>query len=367
MRSQNIWLKSIKIKDFKNIEAQGFEFNQQFNLIYGPNGTGKTSLLDAIHLLCIGKSHFHTDRQSLRQGQDFFRVEGQFYRKEAPVQVHCTFPYKEKKRLVRDGQTYDKIRDHLGLLPLIILAPDDLDLITEGSLKRRQLLDVALSQAQSDYLQALVRYNQILEQRNASLKSNKIDHALIQTYEELLCPLAELIYQKRLGITQALGKDFAAFYQGLSGQNETVELHYQSQRQNAPWPQLFEQYRQQDIRRQFTQVGIHRDDLKLALHDSQLQLKTFASQGQRKTAFIALKLAQYQRLAQDLGIKPILLLDDVCDKLDPQRIKALIEMLGNEQVFGQVFFTHTQGQALQNLIEKQSSSLSILELPFKTS
>jgi DNA replication and repair protein RecF len=356
-----LYLKRLSLLQFKSYENQYFEFAPGLNLLAGRNGVGKTNVLDAVHYLCLTKSHFlPQDKQNVQHGHDFFRIEGVFQRGEQQLKVACKYGQGQRKSLSCNGQAYGSNAEHIGLLPLIMLAPDDQSLITEGSELRRQFLDLLLSQSDPQYLQQLMRYNRLLDQRNALLKQyagQMPDAALLETYDQAMAAPCAYLFAQRQAIAQTLHELFEADYRHLSQGQEQVRLEYRSALQEQDWLDLQRQARSKDCYLQRTTQGIHRDDLLLYLGDQ--PLKQYASQGQRKTAFVALKLAQYRLLASRCSHQPLLLLDDICDKLDARRVEQLLQLV-TSQGFGQVFITDTQSARIQAFCEKAQLSLNLI-------
>jgi DNA replication and repair protein RecF len=357
MPYNHLTLKSIALTNFKNYSQAELDISQKLNCFVGDNGMGKTNLLDAIHTLCLAKSHFLSSDQNLvKTDETFFRLQAVFERAGEQEEIIVKYKLRGKKQLERNRIAYKKISEHIGLLPLVIIAPDDIQLILDGSEERRKYLDLSLVQLDSDYTKALMLYNQILEQRNALLRhsddKNLPDTSLLDYYDSQLIEPANYIHLKRKALCEKIAPLFQKAYAAISSDRETVEMRYNSQLDHTDFEQLLADYRGRDILLQRSNKGIHKDDLELIMKDQ--PLKRFASQGQLKSFLLAMKLAQYELLRDDLGIYPILLLDDIFDRLDPTRVKQLLEMLlkGN---FGQIFLTDTHENRVNEL-------LTILEL-----
>lgn len=345
-----MYLQQLSITNFKNYGQCTLQFVPRINLICGQNGAGKTNLLDAVYYLCFCKSYFSaTDAQNIHHGQDFFRLEGRFMLANGQ---NCTALVKygagRKKEFGLNGAVYDRLSEHIGLLPLVMIAPDDTEIIKNSSEERRKLLDITISQIDKSYLQALISYNKTLQQRNALLKTFAERHffnpALLETYNEQLSPPAMLIYTKRQQVVQLLLPLVQQYYGQLSGGRETVHCTYQSALANTGFAELLKQNLHTDRQLQRTTEGIHRDDAEFTINN--YPLKKFGSQGQQKSFLIALKLAIYRLIAQSSGKTPILLLDDICDKLDEQRISQLVQIITGPN-FGQVFISDTQKDRMQ--------------------
>lgn len=342
---------ALQLFEFKNYEKEQLEFSPQLNCIVGKNGMGKTNLLDAVHYLCVCKSYFPVpDLAIARHGSRFFRLAGTFYKEGKMEQIVCKNEIRKRKVFARNGKNYRRLSDHIGLLPVVMIAPDDTQLVTGGSEERRRLLDQSLSQLDKQYLQQLLQYNKIISQRNALLKrfeeQGYFDATLLQTYDEQLLAPAQYIYEKRADWTTQLQKLFQEYYAEISSGQEKVRIQYQSKLQESDFPELLQQARQKDRALQRSTVGPHRDNLLLYIND--YQLKRYASQGQLKSVVLALRLAQYALLQKQSKTPPILLLDDIFDKLDAQRVEQLLALLLGRQ-FGQVFITDTHEQRVVDM------------------
>ena len=353
MPYQHLTLKTLQLTNFKNYSQAALELSQKLNCFVGDNGMGKTNLLDAIHTVCLAKSHFQTSDQNLvKTGETFFRLESEFERAGERVEIVIKYKLRGKKIIERNRIAYKKISEHIGLLPLVIIAPDDIQLILDGSEERRKYLDLSLVQLDPDYTKALMLYNQILEQRNALLRNsddkNPPDSALLDYYDSQLIEPANYIYKKRKELSENISPIFQQAYAAISSDREQVEMIYNSQLDNADIEQLLSDSRNKDILLQRTNKGIHKDDLELMMKDQ--PLKRFASQGQLKSFLLAMKLAQYELLRDDLGIYPIMLLDDIFDRLDPGRVKQLLELLTNGD-FGQIFLSDTHEKRVRELLD----------------
>lgn len=348
-----MYLHRLHLVHFKNYNQQELFLSPQLNCFVGENGMGKTNLLDAIHYLCMCKSHFKlSDRQVVQHGADFFRIEGDFQRAGKQEAIACTYAPRQRKTLLKNKVPYARLADHIGFLPLIMIAPDDTLLITEGSENRRQFLDVLLVQLNAIYLQQLMTYNKVLQQRNAYLKSCKhpseVEGALLEVYNQQLLAPAQYIHQQRQQVVQQLSPIFQEYYKVISGDKEQVEISYQSQLKEQTLVELWAESQEKDAWLQRTTKGIHKDDLQLVINA--YPVKKFASQGQLKSYLLALKLAQYELLRQEVELPPLLLLDDIFDKLDNKRVEQLLTLL-LERDFGQVFLTDTHEHRIARIVE----------------
>ncbi|MBI5915476.1 MAG: DNA replication and repair protein RecF [Bacteroidetes bacterium] len=346
-------LQELKLTNFKNYEFQSLVFSERMNLISGLNGMGKTNLLDAVYYLCMGKSHFQgTDKNVVRKGEEFFRLEGRFLREKSEKIVAKVIPGKQKT-IERNDTAYPRISDHVGLLPVVFMAPDDTALALDGSEERRRFIDNTLCQIDHRYLDELVSYNKILEKRNALLRQfserGGYNPLLLEAYNQQLLAPAAYIFEQRSLFAVRFQPVFNEYYQAICGGAEPVDCSYRSQLDGADFLTLLESSADKDRILQRTTTGIHKDDLIFHLRD--LPLKRFASQGQLKSFVLALKLAQYHHLRQEKTQPPILLLDDLFDKLDDRRAGQLIELLVKGG-FGQVFITDTHPERAEEMAKK---------------
>jgi DNA replication and repair protein RecF len=350
-----MYLKYLQISNFKNYEEREFDFHENVNCFVGRNGSGKTNLLDAIHYLAFCKSYFSSqDTNTIRFNCDFFAVHGLFesFENKSTAKIGCVFK-NGRKTMKANQKEYQKLSDHIGLFPLIMVSPSDNDIINEGSDTRRKFFDITISQFDKEYLQQLIAYQKIIQQRNQLLKQyqmgEKVDPALLQIYNNQLIPLGNYIFEKRNQFVSAILPDFKKYYQTLSNNNETVSIVYQSQLFELDFEKGLQEHEPQDFRATYTHFGIHKDDFLFLINEK--PLKQFGSQGQQKSFSLALKLAQYDYIAIRKNLKPILLLDDIFDKLDNFRITQLLNMVGQHH-FGQVFITDTDEMRLREILDK---------------
>ena len=358
-------LKDLTVTSFKNYEHLSLDF-QDFRFVgfTGPNGVGKTNLLDAIHYLSLGKSYFNpSDRQHIQAGGQFFNVKGTFEQNDKSHEVFCSYMPGRKKVIKQNGAPYDKLTDHIGQFPNVIITPYDVKLINEGSEERRRFLDSIISQIDKTYLQQISQYQRYLSQRNARLKEmaegGYFDASLIDVYDETLGPLADAIYQRRKAFIEAFNPVFSRYYAWLSQGQESVALSYDSPLHEASLAVLLKQNLEKDRALQRTTTGIHRDDLDFTIFN--YSLKRFGSQGQQKSYLIALKLAQYEMVQDAKGEAPLLLLDDIYDRLDDTRVSRLMEAV-TQPPFSQVFLTDTTYERIRNLLTPLSAHSGIFEL-----
>jgi len=345
-------LASIKLTHFKNYEAAQLHFSPTVNCIVGLNGMGKTNLLDAIYYLCMCKSNFGiTDRLVVKDSTNFFRVEGTFSKEKKNYKVVAKVQPKSKKEIEINGAIHSKLADHIGLFPVVMITPFDIELAMDGSEVRRKFLDNSLAQIDRVYLTALLQYNRILRQRNATLKSangGNIDYALLDTLDEQLLNPTAIITQKRKTFCESFLPVFQKYYKIISNEQEPVDCVYRSQLIGQELSVLLQQHRERDVYLQRSTVGVHKDDLIFTIKEK--PLKKFASQGQLKSYILALKLAQYHLVKSRKDSLPILLLDDIFDKLDNNRVQQLLTLLFSNN-FGQIFFTDTHEERLLDLLQ----------------
>ncbi len=334
-------LKEITLTHFKNYDIQKLEAGPFLNCLTGLNGMGKTNLLDAIYYLCMCKSNFNLDRDTRQFGKEFFRVEGHFVRKNKDEKIVCKVIPGKKKVFEANDVAYKKLSEHIGLFPVVMIRPGDTSLALEGSEDRRRFLDNTLCQLDVIYLNHLITYNKILKQRNIYLKSipygSRPNEQLLKTYDLQLLEPAKYIQVRRREGLEELRPIFNQYYARISGGAEQVDCQYQSKVDENFEAQL-EAVRMKDLQLRRTTVGIHKDDLIFKLND--YNLKKTGSQGQLKSYILSIKLAQYEYIRQHKEVKPILLLDDIFDKLDANRVRQLLELL-LENDFGQIFLTDT--------------------------
>ncbi len=348
-----MYLQTLKLTQFKNYASRAFDFNARFNVITGNNGVGKTNLLDAIYVLCMTKSFFGgTDKNLLQKNTDFARIAGVYHLEDGMKQLDVVAKVikQKKKTFETNGKVYERLLEHIGRFPVVMIAPDDTLIATGGSEERRKFADNTLSQKNHNYLNALVRYNRLLKQRNALLKGKTgwLDMNLLQSYNDQMVEPAEYIFAARKAWTGELTPLFNKYYGLISGEREVVSIQYKSPLLENRFSVLLDKSLEKDKILERTTVGTHRDDFVFFMDD--MPLKRFASQGQRKSFVIALKLAQYQFLAKASPELPILLMDDIFDKLDRERVANLVEVIG-ETDFGQVFITDTHPTRVSELLD----------------
>jgi len=356
-------LQSISVTQFKNYSNRSFQFKERIVGICGNNGVGKTNLLDAVHYLCFTKSYFTRDVLNIQKDQQGFRIDGELVVTDKKEKAVCILRETGKKEFSVNEGVYEKFSEHIGRYPCVIIAPDDIQIITDGSEERRRFLDALLSQIDKDYLQHLINYNKILLQRNSLLKSfyetgNK-DFSLLDVLDEQLVKPGNYIFEKRKHFLVSFLPEVKRLYLEIAKLEEETELHYQSELNQCSFSELLHLNRQRDITAQRTTGGIHRDDLVFNL-SGQL-FKNIGSQGQRKSLLFALKLAEMDVLKENKGFAPLLLLDDVFEKLDEDRIAKLLQRVCVENK-GQVFITDTNEERLVDHLNTLKVSYQLINL-----
>ncbi len=345
-------IKQLSLTNFKNISEAMLEFSGKVNCFLGNNGMGKSNLLDAIYFLSFCKSFSRVnDRMLIRRGEDFAIVRGEYLRKGVDEELIMGLSSSKRKSLKRGGKEYDRLSSHIGSFPLVMIAPQDIDLIRESGEERRHWMDVVISQSDPIYLDNLIRYNRALEQRNRLLREGCVDPNLYGAVEIMLDMSAAYIHNVRAEWIRKLTGIFDRYYNSIAGDGEHVSLSYQSglNRQGVTMQILLDEARQHDEIVKHTSVGIHRDDIEMMLEE--MPMRRTGSQGQCKTFTIALKLAQYEFLHSATGMRPLLLLDDIFDKLDATRVERIMSLVTDDS-FGQIFITDTNRTHLDEIMRR---------------
>lgn len=359
-----MYLKKLSLFNFKNFEEASFELEHKINCFVGKNGIGKTNVLDAIYHLAFGKSYFNSiAAQSIQHDKDFFVIDGVFEKQDRTEQIVCSLKKGQKKILKRNGKIYEKFSDHLGLIPLVIISPTDADLIREGSEIRRKFIDTVISQLDNTYLNELIQYQKVVVQRNALLKyfalNRVFETTTLEIYNEQLASFGKNIHHKRTRFLEEFIPIFDSFYKKISNSEEKVSLEYESQLHRQDLLSLLNENIAKDRTLQYTSVGIHKDDLLFTING--FPIKKFGSQGQQKSFLIALKLAQFDFVKKQSGEKPILLLDDIFDKLDENRVSQIVSMVNNDD-FGQLFISDTHSDRTETIVKQTHQSYKIFNL-----
>jgi DNA replication and repair protein RecF len=361
-----VHLEKLTLYNFKNYEDASLGLSAEVNCFFGLNGSGKTNLLDAIYYLSLTKSASPaSDLQNIRQGESQFFIKGQFLIKKNQTEVLCSFIQGSKKLMSEDGNEYKKMAEHIGKYPLVLIAPNDIELIWDGSEQRRKFFDGLLSQMDHTYLENLITYTQLLRQRNGMLKlfseRGSVDQDLLDSYDDALIPAANFIHATRKSFLTKYHPLFEKWYKQLAGKEatENVSIGYRSDLEEVDYADLLKKNLQRDILLQRTTSGIHRDDFLFSLNTG--ELKKFGSQGQQKSFLIGLKLAEFQMLAQATKKKPLLLLDDIFDKLDDTRIIKLMSLISDGN-FGQIFITDARSGRSREILKEAGVKARIFEV-----
>lgn len=356
-------LKNISIINYKNIKSADLQLSRKFNCFVGHNGVGKTNLLDAVYYLSFCRSAYNPiDSQIVTHGEEFFMLDGNYENDFGDMEnIYCGLKRGTKKHFKRNKKEYKRLSEHIGLIPLIFVSPSDTLLIEGGSEERRRLMDVVISQYDHSYIEYLSNYTKALQQRNALLKmEEEPDRALLEIWEQEMARNGEQLYQKREAFVQELIPIFQRIYQHISGEREEVSLRYVSHCQRGPLLDVIQRDRFKDRAVGYSLHGVHRDDLEMLIGD--YQMKREGSQGQNKTFVIALKLAQFDFLHRtSSSTTPLLLLDDIFDKLDAQRVEAIVQLVSGDS-FGQIFITDTNREHLDQILHNSQNEYKIYEV-----
>lgn len=336
-----LYLKRLGLVNFKTYHEAELDFSQKINCFVGLNGVGKTNLFDSIYYLAFSKSYFsQQDAENISHGEDFFTIQGEFELSGRHEKLFCGVKRDQKKVFKRNDKAYERLADHIGLIPLVMVSPSDTNLIHDGSEERRKYMNNVISQYNRQYLEDVMHYNKALNHRNKLLKDfsrrGAFDHAALEVWDFSMADLGEKIHAARKDFIERLIPIFQHYYSFISEASEQVHLTYRSQLEKNNMITLIQSSLDRDRALQYSTVGIHRDDLLLGIKG--FSIKQQGSQGQQKTFLVALKLAQYDFLKQISGIKPLMLLDDIFDKFDDKRVKRLVELV-SDQSFGQIFIT----------------------------
>ena len=357
-------LKTLSLVHYKNFDNTNFGFDEKINCFVGRNGVGKTNILDAIYHLSFGKSYFNPiSSQNINHKADFFAIDGIYSNKNREEKVTISLKRGQKKIIKRNGKVYDRLSDHIGLLPLVIISPADRDLIVEGSDTRRKFVDGVIAQSDKAYLTDLINYNKAVSQRNSLLKyfalNNTFDNDSLEAFNHQLVKFGTPIHEKRKSFLGTFIPIFKTRYAAISATRENVDLHYKSQLLKGEFQELLSANLKRDKVLQYSSVGIHKDDLLFDFEGH--TIKKFGSQGQQKSFLIALKLAQFDFIKAESGSSPILLLDDIFDKLDEQRVAQIITLVDDKN-FGQIFISDTHPERTENAVKLVHQTYKIFNL-----
>lgn len=357
-------IQKLQLIHFKNHPEKTFEFSAQINCFVGNNGAGKTNVLDALHYLSVGKSFLgNTDQNNIENENDFFSIEGKIFDGEKESIIKVQMPREAKKIIKKNDKTYDRMADHIGFLPSVIISPYDSNLISDSGESRRKFLDAMISQTDSDYLFNLIQYQKTIQQRNALLKSfaknRYFDAESLEIYNEPLIKFGSRIFEKRCAFTNSILELIQNYYEIISKGNEKITVQYESDLHHQNFEEILNTNLDKDRAVTYTSRGIHKDDLLFTMNGQ--PLKKTGSQGQQKSFLIALKLSQMNRIKELTGKTPILLLDDIFDKLDDTRVAQLIELVNREH-FGQIFITDTSKDRTEAVVRKINEESKIFEI-----
>jgi DNA replication and repair protein RecF len=365
-----MFLESISLINFKNFSEQSFAFDQKINCLVGNNGVGKTNVLDAIYYLSHTRGYFNSvASQNIKHGEEFFVLDGIYNKEDRIEHIHCSLKKGLKKVVKRNGKEYEKLSEHFGLLPLVIISPSDTNLISEGSDIRRKFIDMIISMSDREYFLDLINYQKVVTQRNALLKyfalNFTFDKDNLEIYDEQLVDYGERVYNKRKLFIKEFAPIFRKRYEHIIEKSradnlvEQVSFFYRTQLDEGNFKDLLKKNLERDRLLQYSGTGIHKDDLLFQINDH--PIKKTGSQGQQKSFLIALKLAEFDFIKKKSHMKPILLLDDIFDKLDDQRVGQLLHLV-NEDGFGQLFITDTHDRRTEDLIKKTGQSYKMFNL-----
>jgi DNA replication and repair protein RecF len=357
-------LQTVSLLNFKNIEEAEISFSPRINCFVGNNGVGKTNLLDAIHYLCLCKSYFNpVDTQNISHNQEFAVIQGMFSDNGKSDEIFCSIHHNRNKVFKRNKKEYEKLAQHIGLFPVVMISPEDTSLIMEGSEERRKFLNSVISQYDKQYLEDMISYNKLLSQRNRMLKDfqalRKYDDEMLKVYDDQMIAPAERIFARRSEYTDKMIPIFRRYYGLIAPESEEVDMQYQSQLLGMAYSGLLASSREKDRVMQYTTQGIHKDDLLLKLNG--YPMKKTGSQGQQKTFLVTLKLAQFDFIKAMNRALPILLLDDVFDKFDESRVRQIIKLVSDVH-FGQIFITHTDEHKMKSILEEMDTDYKLFHI-----
>ena len=360
----SVFLKKISIINYKNILEKEFELDPKINCFVGDNGVGKTNILDAVYHLSMGKSYFNVKNdQLINKGKDYMLVDGVFELNNKDESIVFSLKIGEKKVLKRNGKPYKKFSNHIGLIPVVLISPYDNDLINEGSSERRKFIDSIISQNDKEYLINLIAYTRVIQNRNRLLKqyNRSVDFDLdtIKVYDDQIYKLSEPIFKARNKFIKEFTPLVLEKYKHISDDKEKISIEYKSDLINNHIENLIKDSFQKDVILQYTSVGLHKDDFVFNIDEN--RIKKFGSQGQQKSFLIALKLAQFDYLKNKTGNSPILLMDDIFDKLDLMRVKRIVEIV-NSTNFGQLFLSDTDKERIEKVLSSLNLSSKIFEV-----
>ncbi|HOP58409.1 MAG TPA: DNA replication/repair protein RecF [Bacteroidales bacterium] len=345
-------LRNLSLTNFKNYEQSKIDFSERINCFVGNNGVGKTNILDAIHYLSLTKSFFNNmDSINIHHNEDYFIINGTFIKKGDEDQIYCSFQRQKQKIMKKNGKEYPRLSDHVGKYPVVMISPADSVLITEGSEERRKFMNKIISQYDTEYLTSVLQYTKALQQRNKLLKyfnaTGTFDRDTLSVWDHQLVKYGNYVFRERNNLINELIPVFQDHYAGISSGKETVSLNYRSHLSGGDYEDALINSLEKDRYLEYTSLGIHKDDL-VFLMDG-YPIKALGSQGQQKSYLLALKLAKFDYISKRSEITPILLLDDIFDKFDAERVEQIIKLVGNNR-FGQIFITDTHQSRLNDIL-----------------
>jgi len=357
-------LKNLSLLNYKNLRTAEFDFDEKINCLVGNNGVGKTNVLDSIYHLSFGKSYFNpVTSQNINHDSDFFVIEGEFEKNDKTEKILASAKKGQKKIIKRNNKAYDKVSDHIGFIPTVIISPADRDLIIEGSETRRKFMDGVISQSDQAYLNKLLQYTKLVSQRNSLLKyfaaNNTFERDTLEVYNLQMSSLGQDLFEKRKGFLKEFIPIFNKRYADITNNKELVDINYKSQLFDKSLSNLLEENLQKDMALQYTSVGTHKDDLSFEIEGH--PIKKFGSQGQQKSFLIALKLAQFDFIKQISKVNPILLLDDIFDKLDENRVAHIVALVATDEL-GQIFLSDTHADRTEKVVKSSNQSYKIFKL-----
>lgn len=359
-----MYLKKLSLVNFKNYEETELEFSPKINSLVGNNGVGKTNILDAIHYLSLTKSFFNNiDSISIRHDEEYFIINGTFIRDNSEDQIYCAFQRQKQKVLKKNGKEYQKLSDHVGKYPVVMISPADSALISEGSEERRKFMNKIISQYNPEYLDSVLKYSKALQNRNRLLKdfklSGKFDNDALTIWDSQLVKYGTYVFRERENLVNELIPVFQENYSMISSGRENVKLSYRSHLSEGDFGEALASSVAKDRFLEYTTIGIHKDDLLLEMDGH--SVKSLGSQGQQKSYLVALKLAKFEYIKQKSGISPILLLDDIFDKFDAGRVEQIIKLVGNDR-FGQIFITDTHQSRLHEILSSHNTHYKLFRI-----
>lgn len=356
-----MYLKKLSLTNFKNYDQTELEFSPKINCLVGNNGVGKTNILDAIHYLSLTKSFFNNiDSINIRHGEDYFIINGTFVKNGEEDQIYCAFQKQKQKVLKKNSKEYQKLSEHVGKYPVVMISPADNALISEGSEERRKFLNKIISQYNAEYLDSVLKYSKALQHRNRLLKDFKLtgrfDNDALSIWDSQLVKYGTYVFNERDMLVNELIPVFQEHYSMISSEKEQVKLSYRSHLAEGNFSDALINTVSKDRFLEYTTIGIHKDDLLLEMNHH--PVKSLGSQGQQKSYLVALKLAKFDYIKRKSGISPILLLDDIFDKFDAERVEQIIRLVGNQR-FGQIFITDTHQSRLHEILSTHKTDYKL--------